>query len=127
MDRAKVLEFAAERACAYLKHVDEAPVAPRAESIAGLSRLGGDLPDCGEGPVAVVQLLDQYAAPATVANSGGRFFGFVNGGALPAAAGASWLVSAWDQNAAMHVMSPAAAQLEATALGWVCELLGLPK
>jgi glutamate/tyrosine decarboxylase-like PLP-dependent enzyme len=127
MDRAKVLEFAAERACAYLKHVDEAPVAPRAESIADLARLGGDLPDCGEDPLAVVQLLDQYAAPATVANSGGRFFGFVNGGALPAAAGASWLVSAWDQNAAMHVMSPAAAQLEATALGWVCELLGLPK
>jgi glutamate/tyrosine decarboxylase-like PLP-dependent enzyme len=51
----------------------------------------------------------------------------VNGGALPAAAGASWLVTAWDQNAAMHVMSPAAAQLEATALDWVCELLGLPK
>jgi glutamate/tyrosine decarboxylase-like PLP-dependent enzyme len=127
MDRAKVLEFAAERACAYLKHVDEAPVAPRAESIADLGRLDGDLPDCGEDPLAVVQLLDQYAAPATVANSGGRFFGFVNGGALPAAAGASWLVSAWDQNAAMHVMSPAAAQLEATALGWVCELLGLPK
>jgi glutamate/tyrosine decarboxylase-like PLP-dependent enzyme len=127
MDRAKVLEFAAKRACAYLEHVDEAPVAPRAESIAGLAQLGGSLPELSEDPLTVVQLLDQYAGPATVVNSGGRFFGFVNGGALPAAAGASWLVSAWDQNAAMHVMSPAAAQLEAIALGWVCELLGLPK
>jgi glutamate/tyrosine decarboxylase-like PLP-dependent enzyme len=126
MDRARVLEFAAKQAAAYLERIDEAPVAPRAESIAGLARLGGELSEYGEDPLSVVQLLDRYAAPATVANAGGRYFGFVNGGALPAAAGASWLVSAWDQNAAMHVMSPAAAQLEAIALGWVCELLGLP-
>ncbi len=126
MDRARILEFAAQRACSYLEKIDDAPVSPRPDSIAGLAHLGGKLPHCADDPLHVLQLLDRYAAPATVANAGGRFFGFVNGGAVPAAAGASWLVSAWDQNAAMHVMSPAAAQLEEIAVGWACELIGLP-
>ena len=64
--------------------------------------------------------------PATVATAGGRFFGFVNGAALPASVAATWLASAWDQNAALRVMSPAAAALEDVALGWVRDVLGLP-
>jgi glutamate/tyrosine decarboxylase-like PLP-dependent enzyme len=65
-------------------------------------------------------------SPATVASAGPRYFGFVVGGTLPAALGASWLVSAWDQNAALPVMSPVAARAEEVALRWVVELLGLP-
>jgi glutamate/tyrosine decarboxylase-like PLP-dependent enzyme len=45
---------------------------------------------------------------------------------VPAALGAAMLVSAWDQNAAFRVQSPTAAELEATALRWTAELLGLP-
>jgi glutamate/tyrosine decarboxylase-like PLP-dependent enzyme len=74
----------------------------------------------------VVRTLDELVSPATVANAGGRFFGFVNGGTLPAGLAASWLVSAWDQNGALRVMSPGAAELEEIALRWTCELLGLP-
>jgi len=62
-----------------------------------------------------------------MAKTGGRFFGFVTGDCLPAALAASWLVSAWDQNAAHHVQSPVAAQLEETAIDWVRELFGLPE
>ena len=62
-----------------------------------------------------------------MAKTAGRFFGFVNGGCLPAALAASWLVSAWDQNAAFFVQSPAAITLEEIALEWVRELLGLPE
>jgi glutamate/tyrosine decarboxylase-like PLP-dependent enzyme len=58
--------------------------------------------------------------------SGGRFFGFVSGGALPAAVAASWMVAAWDQNAALCVMSPAAAAFEEVAIDWVRDVLGLP-
>jgi glutamate/tyrosine decarboxylase-like PLP-dependent enzyme len=68
----------------------------------------------------------RYGSPATVANSGGRYFGFVNGGCVPAALAAAWLVSAWDQNAAMRVQSPLAIALEDTALDWVRQMLGLP-
>ena len=39
---------------------------------------------------------------------------------------ASWLASAWDQNVALRVMSPAAAAFEDVALEWVRDLLGLP-
>jgi glutamate/tyrosine decarboxylase-like PLP-dependent enzyme len=62
-----------------------------------------------------------------VAKNNGRFFGFVNGGCLPTALAASWLVSAWDQNAAFYVQSPTAIVLEEIALEWVRQLLGLPE
>ena len=58
--------------------------------------------------------------------TGGRYFGFVNGGMLPVALAANWLAGAWNQNAALRVMSPVAAELEEVVLGWVCEALGLP-
>jgi glutamate/tyrosine decarboxylase-like PLP-dependent enzyme len=61
-----------------------------------------------------------------VANAGGRYFGFVNGGAMPAAVAANWLTAAWDQNVALRVMSPAVAAIEDVVLRWVREILGLP-
>ena len=51
------------------------------------------------------------ARPRTVASGGPRYFGFVTGGALPVAQAAAWLTTAWDQNAALSVMSPAASVL----------------
>ncbi|HSP73539.1 MAG TPA: pyridoxal-dependent decarboxylase, partial [Gaiellaceae bacterium] len=61
-----------------------------------------------------------------VASAGGRYFGFVTGGALPAAAAADMLAAGWDQNSALAVMSPAAAVVEEVAGAWLLELLGLP-
>ncbi len=63
----------------------------------------------------------------SVGSAGPRYFGFVTGGSLPAALAADWLTSAWDQNAAMAVMSPAASVIEAEVLRWVRELLFLPE
>jgi glutamate/tyrosine decarboxylase-like PLP-dependent enzyme len=122
----ELLDDAAGRAAAYLEGLPERPVAPRPASMACLDQLGGPLP---EGPMPageVLAILDAAGSPATVATAGGRFFGFVNGSAVPASVAGTVLASAWDQNAALRAMSPVAAALEDVVLGWVCELLGLP-
>ncbi|HWM10970.1 MAG TPA: pyridoxal-dependent decarboxylase, partial [Solirubrobacteraceae bacterium] len=91
-----------------------------------LAALDEPLPEAGEPGVDVIERLASVAVPATVASPGPRYFGFVTGGALPAAVAADWLVSAWDQNAFSRVSSPAAAAIEAVAERWVLEALGLP-
>jgi len=125
-DRERVISFAVERARRYLAKVNDLPVAPRSTEVQSIEQLCGTLPGEPEDPSTVVSMLDEFGSPATVASAGSRFFGFVQGGTLPAALGASWVVSAWDQNAALYVMSPVAAELEQAALRWTCELLGLP-
>jgi glutamate/tyrosine decarboxylase-like PLP-dependent enzyme len=90
------------------------------------SALDEPLPEDGEDAVAVIERLAEVAGPATVASPGPRYFGFVTGGAVPAALAADWLVSAWDQNGFVRASSPAAAAIEATAERWVLEALGLP-
>ena len=125
--RTALLKRAARDAMDYLEGEDARSVAPRQEAVAALSALRGPLPPGPTSAEAVLHLLDTYGSPATVAKTGGRNFGFVNGGCLPAALAASWLVSAWDQNAAFFVQSPAAIVLEEIALEWVRQLLGLPE
>ena len=125
-DRAEALERAAAHARNFLDGLDERPVAAPVEPAALRDTLGGSLPDEGEDPRAVIDALVAGVEPGLVATAGPRYFGFVIGGALPAALAADWLVSAWDQNAGMHVMSPAAAAIEEATAGWVLNLLGLP-
>jgi glutamate/tyrosine decarboxylase-like PLP-dependent enzyme len=125
--RTGVLKAAAEHAAEYLLNVNAQPVAPGPEALAGLAQLTGPLPLEPTAPEQVLEALARYGSPATIANSGGRFFGFVNGGCVPAAMAAAWLVSAWDQNAAMRAQSPVGIALEETALEWIRQMLGLPE
>jgi glutamate/tyrosine decarboxylase-like PLP-dependent enzyme len=125
--RTAVLESAARRAAEYLDGVNDQPVAPPPEAVAALNELRGPMPENSTFPEIVLDLLIRFGSPATVANSGGRYFGFVNGGCVPAALAASWMVSAWDQNAAFQVQSPVAIALEEIALDWVRQVLRLPE
>ena len=126
-DRTSGLRAAAEHAEAFLATLDKRPVAARADAAAVRSVLGGPLPEQGEDPATVIDALATGAEPGLVASAGPRHFGFVIGGALPAALAADWLVSAWDQCAAFHSLSPAAAAIEEITSGWTLELLGLPE
>lgn len=121
-----LLADAAIRASRYLESLKTRAVAPSEGAIQRVERLCGPLSETGEDPASVVRQLDELGSPATVATAGGRYYGFVIGGSLPAALAANWLAGAWDQNGAAQVMSPVAARLEATALDWIRELLGLP-
>ncbi|MFN0102364.1 MAG: pyridoxal phosphate-dependent decarboxylase family protein [Bryobacteraceae bacterium] len=122
----ELLADAARRASEYLDTLDARRVRPSAEAVAALAEVGGAVPEEPAEPMGVLELIDRLGSPGTVATQGGRYFGFVIGGTQPAALAASWMVSAWDQNAALRVMSPTAAAFEDTALEWTRELLGLP-
>ena len=122
----ELLSITAMRAARYLSELNHRSVAPSQEAVGRLAELGGPLPDEPTDPAQLLALLDEVGSPATVATTGGRYFGFVIGGTLPAALAATWLAGAWDQNAAMQVMSPVAAKLEEIVQGWVLDLLGLP-
>jgi len=124
--RTALLKRAARDAMDYLEGVDARAMAPSAEAVRKLSALRGPLPAGATSAETVLHLLHEFGSPATMAKTNGRFFGFVTGDCLPAALAAAWLVSAWDQNAAHHVQSPVAAELEETAMEWVRDLLGLP-
>jgi glutamate/tyrosine decarboxylase-like PLP-dependent enzyme len=125
-DRAAGLTTAAQHAHAFLDTLDERPVAARADAAEVREALGGPVPEQGEDPRAVVDALVAGADPGLVASAGPRYFGFVTGGALPAALAADWLVSAWDQCADFHSHSPAAAAIEEVTSAWTLDLLGLP-
>jgi len=122
----ELLESAAARSIRYLSELDERRVAPAAEAVSALAQLDGELPAGPSDPEAVLDQLDRLGSPATVASAGGRYFGFVIGGALPAALAANWLAGAWDQNAVMAATSPAAAKIEEVSIRWLLEILDLP-
>ncbi len=121
-----LLAEASKRARRYLRSIAERPVAPGPEALRALDGLAFPLPKEGLDPSLVLEMLDDLGSPATVASAGPRYFGFVIGGAWPVAVAASWLLAAWDQNAALSVMSPVSARLDEVALDWVRQLLGLP-
>ena len=121
-----VLADVASRSRRYLEGIGERRVAPGNQALAALGALDVPLQDAPMPAERIVDELDRVAAPATMAIAGPRFFGFVNGGALPAALAANWLSTAWEQHGGYFVSSPASTTLERVALRWTIELLGLP-
>src|SRR5436309_13257050 len=121
-----LLKDTAERAWRDRQSLHDRTVAPTPEAVADLRRLDEPLPEAPTDPEAVIALLDDVGSPATMGSAGGRFFGFVVGSSLPATVAANWLAGAWDQNAGIVVLSPIAAKLEAVAMRWMVDLLGLP-
>lgn len=125
-DAAEALARAHEHALSWLATLPDRPVPPTASVAEVVAALGTELPDGPTDPVDVIDLLARAAEPGLTAMPSGRFFGFVIGGTHPAAMAADWLTSAWDQNAGMRTVTPAATAADDIAEAWVLDLLGLP-
>jgi glutamate/tyrosine decarboxylase-like PLP-dependent enzyme len=126
-DVRKLLELTASLAADYVESLGERPVFPDIAPEELRAALGGPLPEEPLAARQVVSELVEAAEPGVVGMGSGRYFGFVIGGALPAALAADWLTTAWDQNAGLYAAGPSASIVEQVTRGWIVELLGLPR
>lgn len=125
-EQIELLRQAGRYAERYLRTLEERPVYPDADALDGLEEFNEPLPERSTDPAETLATLDRVGTSGTVSQVGGRYFGFVNGGALPVGVAARWLADTWDQNTAHHVMSPVASRLEEVCERWLVELLNLP-
>jgi len=121
-----LFQLAQSQACEYLAEAQTRRVFPAEAALAGLAGFDEALPEGPCEPAAMLRQLHELGSPATVASTGGRYFGLVVGGVFPPVVGAKWLADAWDQCAALHASSPVSSKLEAVCEKWLLELLGLP-
>jgi len=110
----------------YINHIDNMRVYPDQKAITNLQAFDEELSNEPVETSEILKQLDAYGSPATVAQTSGRYFGFVCGGILPSALACKWLTDAWDQNPAMYVLSPVTSKIEEVTERWLKNLLGLP-
>lgn len=122
----EIFEQARQYAYAYIDEIDEMDVFPSAQSLTNLSAFDEPLPDKPGSALNVLHQLNHCGGPATIAQTGGRYFGFVNGGALPASLGVKWLADVWDQCGGLYLTSPINAKLESVCEAWLRDIFGLP-
>ncbi|MGE5106592.1 MAG: pyridoxal phosphate-dependent decarboxylase family protein, partial [Sphingobacteriales bacterium] len=122
----EILNSAAKNAIKYLNELPGRRVFPDEESLQKLENFSVPLPESAENAGELLEMLHTFGSVNTVASNGGRYFGYVFGGTLPVSLAASWMASAWDQNAVFKVSSPIAAHIEKVTGKWLLDLLRLP-
>lgn len=125
-DTSELIRDAATRAAAYQANLNARGVAPTAEALEAVAAFDESFPEEPTSAAETLELLDRLGSPATMATTGGRYFGFVNGAVLPGAMAAHILATAWDQNAALSAMSPLASRIRSVVSRWLVDALQLP-
>jgi glutamate/tyrosine decarboxylase-like PLP-dependent enzyme len=121
-----LLDRTRRHAVDFLDGLDQRPVRPTATLDELRRRLGVPLDDRGTDATQVIDDLVAATSGGHLGSASGRSFAWVMGGALPSALAADWLVSTWDNNAALYLSAPASAVVEEVAGRWVKDILGLP-
>jgi len=111
----------------YIERVFERRVYPAEDDLDSLANFEEELPEGFTSSEEILNRLNRYGSPATVAQAGGRYFGFVNGSVVPAGLAARIMTDFWDQNTAMQVISPVSAKLESVTEKWLKDIFGFPE
>lgn len=125
MGSGEIITRAAQYGREYAASVREQRVFPDETALKALDAFDEAMPEGPGDALEVLAQLHRVGSPGTVAQTGGRYFGLVNGGLVPAALGARVLADTWDQNAVLYATSPVSSRLEEVVEGWLCDLLGL--
>ena len=122
-----LLKQAQQAAFNYIDNQSKQRVFPNEINLEKLTVFDEPLPEVTSDPALLIELLNTVGSANTVVQTGGKYFGFVNGNVLPVTLAAKWLSDVWDQNAALYVMSPIASKLESICQYWLNQLFDLPE
>jgi aromatic-L-amino-acid decarboxylase len=111
----------------YLEEIRERPVLAQVEPGEIRARLPESPPEQAEPFANVLRDLDELLLPGITHWNHPRFFAYFAISAPPPGILAELLAAALNVNAMVWSTSPAATELEQTALDWLAQLLGLPR
>ena len=120
-----IFEQARFYAYEYIDGIEKMDVFPSKSSLENMNSFDEDLPEQSVSAKEVIELLHKFGSPATIAQTGGRYFGFVNGGAVPVSLGVKWLSDIWDQCGGLYLTSPINAKLETICENWLKKIFNL--
>ena len=122
-----IFEQAKSYAYEYLDGIENMNVFPSKSDLRGLENFDESFPEKSISAKEIIKQLHTFGSPTTIAQIGGRYFGFVNGGAVPVSLGVKWLSDIWDQCGGLYLTSPINAKLETVCENWLKEIFNLPK
>ncbi|MCK5672141.1 MAG: hypothetical protein KAH95_02130, partial [Spirochaetales bacterium] len=110
----------------YAEMATDRKVYPDEKALQNLDSFVEDMPTEMSDAGTILDQLHIYGSPGTVSQIGGRYFGFVNGGVIPASLAVKWLTDFWDQNTPMYVTSPVVSVIESVVERWLKQIFSLP-
>jgi len=126
--RSKALfKQAQEYSYSYIDELPSMDVYPSEFNIKQLDQFVEPLQEETVSAETVIEMLNAIGGPGTIAQTGGKYFGFVNGGAIPVSLGVKWLSDVWDQCGGLFLTSPVNAKLESVCESWLIDTLNLPE
>ncbi len=127
LDSKELFDQARSYAFQYIDEIETMDVFPSENNLEKLTHFDEELQDESMPAKKVIDQLYVYGSPNTIAQTGGRYFGFVNGGAVPVSLGVKWLSDIWDQCGGLYLTSPINAKLETVCEHWLKDVFKLPK